>query len=116
MDAVLFQNWEDQTVVAAGAAYKPVAPLTLRAGFNYGKNPVPDKYLNALFPAIVESHATFGAGYDFGQGSQVNASVQVAFEKEDRYPGVGQPFDYAIPPVISTHSQLSWMLMYSHSF
>jgi long-chain fatty acid transport protein len=112
LDATLFQNWEDQTVVAAGAAYKPVTPLTLRAGFNYGKNPVPDKYLNALFPAIVESHATFGAGYDFGQGSQVNASVQVAFEKEATNPGNGS----TMPPVTSGHSQLSWMLMYSQSF
>ena len=113
LDATLFQNWEDQTVVAAGAAYKPVTPLTLRAGFNYGKNPVPDKYLNALFPAIVESHATFGAGYDFGQGSQVNASVQVAFEKEARNEPTA---DIVTPPVTSSHSQLSWMLMYSHSF
>jgi long-chain fatty acid transport protein len=112
MDATLFQNWEDQTVVAAGAAYNPTTPLTLRAGFNYGKNPVPDKYLNALFPAIVESHATFGAGYDFGQGSQVNASVQVALDKDATNPGNGS----TMPPVTSGHSQLSWMLMYSHSF
>jgi long-chain fatty acid transport protein len=112
LDATLFQNWEDQTVVAAGAAYQPVPPLTLRAGFNYGKNPVPDKYLNALFPAIVESHATVGAGYDFGQGSQVNASVQMAFDKDATNPGNGS----TMPPVSSGHSQLSWMLMYSHSF
>ena len=118
LDATLFQNWEDQTVIGAGAAYKPVTPLTLRAGYNYGENPVPDRYLNALFPAIVQNHATFGAGYDFGQGSQLNASVQVAFEKEDRYSGLLRqpPDDYASPPVILTHSQLSWMLMYSHSF
>ncbi|MGB2980496.1 MAG: outer membrane protein transport protein, partial [Candidatus Zixiibacteriota bacterium] len=119
LDATLFQNWEDQTVIAAGGAYKPTSPLTLRAGFNYGKNPVPEKYLNALFPAIVESHGTFGAGYDFGQGSQLNVSVQVAFEKEATSPGVPSAVepttDFVIPPVTSSHSQLSWMIMYTHS-
>jgi len=112
MDAALFQKWEDQTVFAAGGAYKPIDPLTLRAGFNFGKNPVPDTYLNALFPAIVESHLMFGGGYDFGQGSQINVSSTVAFEKEAVNPGNGS----TIPPVTSTHSQLNWMVMYSRRF
>ncbi len=120
MDASLFQKWEDQAVFAAGAAYNPIQPLTLRAGFNYGKNPVPDKYLNALFPAIVETHATFGAGYDFGHGSQINASITTGFKKEATNPGldlvIGPITDYVIPPVTSSHSQLNWQVMFSHSF
>lgn len=112
MDAVLFQDWENQIVIAAGGAYKLIDPLTVRAGFNYGKNPVPDKYLNALFPAVVETHATFGAGYDLGQGSQVNVSGTVALKSEAKNPGNGS----TIPPVASNHSQLNWQVMFSHGF
>lgn len=112
MDAALFQEWEDQAVFAAGGAYNPIQQLTFRAGFNYGKNPVPDKYLNALFPAIVETHATFGGGYDFGQGSQINASATVAINSEATNPGNGS----TIPPVTSNHSQMNWAVMFSHSF
>jgi long-chain fatty acid transport protein len=112
MDATLFQEWENQLVIAAGGAYKPIDPLSLRAGFNYGKNPVPDKFLNALFPAVVETHATLGAGWDFGQGSQVNVSGTVALKSEVNNPGNGS----TIPPVASSHSQLNWQVMFSHGF
>jgi len=112
MDATLFQEWDDQIVLSLGGAYKPVEPLTLRGGFNYGKNPVPDGYLNALFPAIVESHLTFGAGYDIDERMGLNGSFVYAFEKSQENPGDGA----MIPPVESTHSQLNWMLMFTYGF
>ncbi len=112
MDAVLMQKWENQAVFALGAAYKTSDVLTLRAGFNYGKNPVPDKYLNALFPAIVENHLTFGAGYDFNETLTLNVSVVEAFEKTATNPGNGS----TIPSVESTHSQFNWMVMLSNVF
>jgi long-chain fatty acid transport protein len=62
LDATLFQNWKDQDVIMLGAAYKLTDPLTIRAGFNYARNPVPDSTLNALFPAIEKTHYTLGAG------------------------------------------------------
>jgi long-chain fatty acid transport protein len=112
MDATLFQEWEDQIVLSLGGAYKPIEPLTLRGGFNYGKNPVPDGYLNALFPAIVETHVTFGAGYDFDERMGLNGSFVYGFEKSQENPGNGS----TIPPVESTHSQLNWTLMFSYGF
>ena len=33
-------DWDDQWVLAIGAQYKPTDKLVLRAGYNYGKNPV----------------------------------------------------------------------------
>jgi len=69
LEAVLLQKWEDQTVLALGAAYEVNETLRLRAGFNRASNPVPETYLNALFPAIVEQHLTAGAGYKIGQSS-----------------------------------------------
>ena len=112
MDATLLQEWEDQIVLSLGGAYKPVEELTLRGGFNYGKNPVPDNLLNALFPAIVETHLTFGAGYDFDESMGLNGSLTYGFEKSQENPGNGS----TIPPVESTHSQLNWMLMFSYGF
>jgi long-chain fatty acid transport protein len=112
MDATLFQKWEDQAVIAAGGSYRITNQLTLRAGFNYGKNPVPEKYLNALFPAIVETHGTIGGGYEFNPNNQVNVSITTAFKKEVTNPGNGS----TIPAVTSNHSQLNASIMFSHSF
>jgi long-chain fatty acid transport protein len=112
MDATLFQEWDDQVVIAGGASYMATPALTLRAGFNHSANPVPAKYLNALFPAIVESHLTWGAGYDFNDATQLNFSVMHAFETTDTNPGNGT----TMPAVESAHSQLNAMIMVSHWF
>jgi len=52
---------------------------TFRAGYNYGKSPVPDDNLNPLFPATVEQHLTLGYGLTFGQWG-VNLAYEHAFE------------------------------------
>jgi long-chain fatty acid transport protein len=100
------QNWKDQTVVSLGGAWKANNQLTLRAGLNIADNPIPDSYVNALFPATIKSHYTFGAGYEFSKTSAVN-------------------FSYTMAPEVSTtdangvttkHSQSNWQLMYSHRF
>jgi long-chain fatty acid transport protein len=106
LDAVLFQEWKDQNVFQIGAGYMVTEKTTLRFGYNYGENPVPDKYLNALFPAIVENHLTGGIGYDIDKNSGVDFSLVYAPEVEATS-GSG---------VTSTHSQLNWQLMYSYIF
>lgn len=70
-------GWKDMDVYKIGVAYKEAFPalfddkLTLRIGYNYGKNPVPDSQLlfSTLAPAIVEKHVTFGATYKLGEQS-----------------------------------------------
>ena len=59
------QNWKNQTVVNLGAAWEATPALTLRAGVNVGDNPIPDAFVNPLFPATVERHLTLGLGYRF---------------------------------------------------
>lgn len=116
LDATLYQDWEDQTVIELGAAFQVKEGVTLRAGFNHASNPIPDKYLNALFPAIVEDHVTFGAGFH-EKASSIDLSVTKALEVEATNPGVvGTSAADTIPPVASKHSQLSWQLMYSYRF
>lgn len=106
MDAVLFQDWDDQTVIQLGGAYQVNDKLTVRAGMNRSSNPIPDSYLNPLFPAIVENHITLGAGYKVDQASDVNFALSRASE-------ISQTGDSGVK---STHSQLSWQVMYSRMF
>lgn len=56
-------NWKDQWVFATGADYQATDALTLRAGYNYGSNPVPSDTLTPLFPATVEHHVSAGAAW-----------------------------------------------------
>lgn len=112
LDAALYQRWDDQTIYQIGAAYQINKQLTLRAGFNHGKNPVPNTYLNALFPAIVEDHITGGFGYSFNDMQSIDFSLQHAFEVSKTNPGNGS----TIPAVTSTHSQTSFQFIYSHRF
>jgi long-chain fatty acid transport protein len=79
-------GWHDQIVVGVGAQYRPIPKLALRAGYNYGNNPLTGQHFNgpALtkvqgytipqyyyqsfrligFPAITANHLTLGASYD----------------------------------------------------
>jgi len=110
LEATLYQNWEDQTVMALGAAWAVKQGVALRIGYNHASNPIPEKYLNALFPAIVEDHVTFGAGFS-ERSSSIDLSVTKALEAESTNPGGG-----SLPAVTSKHSQLSWQLAYSYRF
>jgi long-chain fatty acid transport protein len=96
-------DWKDQIVVAVGAQYKVTPKLALRAGYNYGNNPVKEhngfnpvgfssvegniiptyayeSFRIVGFPAIVEHHVTAGVGYDFSQKFGVNLGYMHAFE------------------------------------
>jgi long-chain fatty acid transport protein len=57
-------DWGDQDVYVLGAEYKPHGAdgQLWRAGVNYGKSPVPDSTLSAIFPTTNELHLT--AGYE----------------------------------------------------
>jgi len=72
------QNWEDQTVVNLGVAWAVNGQLTLRGGLNLADNPIPDAFVNPLFPATVEDHYTLGLGYRFSPASDFNASLTIA--------------------------------------
>lgn len=102
-------DWQDQWVYALGVQAKPLKALTLRAGYNYGKNPVkthnnfdgtnpavngrmvqgsyfPTYYYETFriigFPAVVEQHITFGAGIAITPKLTLNAGFMHAFEEK----------------------------------
>ncbi|MCF6289840.1 MAG: outer membrane protein transport protein [Desulfobacterales bacterium] len=110
MTATLFQQWDDQTVIALGAAYRVNKELIVRAGYNHATNPVPDTYLNYLFPAIEESHVTAGLGYRLSENSGIDLAVSRALKVEAANPN---PFG---APVVSEHEQWSGQIMYTLRF
>lgn len=107
MDATLYQNWDNQDVFMFGGSYRVSDALTVRAGLNLSKNPVPDAYMNPLFPAIVKNHATVGFGYALSKASSVDFSFTYAPESSATNPNMG---------VTTTHSQTNWQLMYTQRF
>jgi len=112
MDAKLFQNWDDQTVIALGGSYKVDPALTVRLGYNHASNPIPDSKLNALFPAIEETHISGGVGYEMSKVSSIDFSLTMGLEAKATNPGSPAAGD----EVTSTHSQLNWQLMYSYRY
>ncbi|MDA8100402.1 MAG: outer membrane protein transport protein [Nitrospiraceae bacterium] len=106
IDATLFQKWKDQHVFMLGAAYKFTDQFTGRIGANIANNPIPDQFLNYLFPATIKSHYTLGAGYDINKTNTVNASFTYAPEvKSDAGSGV-----------TIKHYQTNAQVMYSYLF
>lgn len=108
MNATLVQKWRDQNVFMIGGSYKATDAWTLRAGLNLANNPVPNKYMNPLFPAIIKNHITAGAGYAFNKVSSLDFSLTYAPEVTATNANMGG--------VKTDHSQTNWQLMYSHRF
>jgi long-chain fatty acid transport protein len=100
------QEWKDQSVLNLGMAWKANDQLTLRAGLNLADNPIPDTYVNPLFPATVKNHVTLGLGYKVSAAGEFNASVTMAPKVTVTTP---QGVDIS-------HAQTNWQFMYSHSF
>lgn len=105
VDMTLKQNWDDQNVIQIGGAYKTSPDLTLRAGLNYANNPVPDKYMNPLFPAIATTNVTVGAGYNFSKVSSVDFNYAYVPKITGGIAATGATVDFA---------GYSAQLMYSH--
>ncbi|MFH1034135.1 MAG: outer membrane protein transport protein [Pseudomonadota bacterium] len=95
-------NWKDQIVLALGAAYKLTDVWTVRAGYNYGNNPVPAETLSSLFPAIPEHHLTLGLGYKINDSWCLDAGWEHAFSNSVTYTNPDTPFG---PNAVETHDQ-----------
>ncbi|WP_324779743.1 OmpP1/FadL family transporter [Thiobacillus sedimenti] len=108
------QDWKDQVVVSLGLAYKFSDAFTGRVGYNYGKNPIPDTYVNYLWPAIVENHYTAGFGYAVSKQSEINFGLSYA--PEVSVTGTGPNPPQGNNGMTIKHSQVNWQLMYSYKF
>lgn len=108
MDATLYQDWKNQDVFMIGGSYKYSDALTLRAGVNLAGNPIPDKYMNYLFPATIKDHYTLGFGYIFSKAASIDFSYVYAPEVSVTNPNTG---------IRTTHGQSNnWQFLYTHRF
>lgn len=111
-------DWEDQWVYAVGVQYKEPHGMTLRAGYNYGKNPVRThdnfnparptilqgnaistllyEYLRIVgFPAIAEHHFTVSAGYRFSDRFEAHLGWMYALNNKISERSAGGAFEFA---------------------
>ncbi len=60
-------DWKDQFVFRVGAEYALDKRWTVRAGYSYGRNPVPSRTLTPLTAAILEHTLSTGVGFRQGR-------------------------------------------------
>jgi long-chain fatty acid transport protein len=114
MDSIPFtMDWKDQTVIALGVSYKASEKLTVRAGYNFGRNPVPAENLSPLFPAITEHHITIGFGYKISNAWNIDAAWEHAFNKSVEYFNPSAPFG---PNAVDEHNQNTAHLFLTYKF
>ncbi|TAM44628.1 MAG: long-chain fatty acid transporter [Gammaproteobacteria bacterium] len=77
-------GWEDMTVYKLGVSHQWNDKLTVRAGWNHGKQPIPAKetFFNLLAPGVVEDHLTLGASWNINKDMEMSANYMHAFSKE----------------------------------
>lgn len=73
-------NWDEQYVFKAGVEYDLNEKVKLRAGYNYGKNPLDSNraFENISFPAVVEHHITAGTGIILSKNTELNIGFMYA--------------------------------------
>jgi len=75
-------GWENTPVAKVGGAYDVTDAVTLRAGYNYGKQPIPQKetLFNMLAPGVVEHHFTLGGTWHMNENMELTLSYVHALE------------------------------------
>lgn len=73
-------NWDEQYVFKVGLEYDLTEKVKLRAGYNYGKNPLDSSraFENIAFPAIAEHHITAGTGIMLSKSTALNIGFMYA--------------------------------------
>lgn len=71
-------NWKNSLLVKVGGEFIASKDLTLRLGYSFGANPVPEATIFPVFPAIVENHLTAGASYHATTQIMIHAAFEMA--------------------------------------
>ncbi len=76
-------GWRDVTAYKLGLQWAANPSLTLRAGYAYAKQPIPESEVlfNILAPGVIEQHITAGFSASVGAKSKVNFSIVRALSK-----------------------------------
>ena len=81
-------GWRDGNVFKLGVDYEYSDKWIFRAGYNYGKSPIPEDQVlfNMLAPATPEHHLTFGATYGWNKNIEISFNFMHAFENTIKGP------------------------------
>ena len=71
-------EWNDRTI--------------FRAGYNYGRNPIPNDHLNPLLNTIAENHLTLGFGHAFSNDWRIDGAFEWDLRNEEEYTNPQLPF------------------------
>ena len=74
-------GWDDMTVYKFGAEFALFPGMAVRAGYSYGKQPIPrsEVLFNILAPGVVQQHLSFGFSKSITPEVQLNGAVTRAF-------------------------------------
>ena len=73
-------NWDDSFSVRLGYEHFVSESTTLRIGYIYNHNPVPDSTLTPILPGILQHSISVGFGHEY-RSIEFNASYQYAFSR-----------------------------------
>jgi long-chain fatty acid transport protein len=75
-------GWRDMDVYKLGVSYEYSKDLTLRAGYSYGKQPIPESQtlFNVLAPAVNNDHFTMGATWVLANKAELSFAYMHAFD------------------------------------
>jgi long-chain fatty acid transport protein len=113
---ILFpMKWKDSYNVRFGGEYDLMSALTLRAGYSYGSNPVPEETIFPVFPAIVENHVMVGASYAVSGPFSVHLAYELALNKQQTATSpstIAREYSGSTSQLSENlfHISLSWML------
>jgi long-chain fatty acid transport protein len=114
--AVAGFGWDDIKVFALGGEFLATDRVSLRAGYNYSDNPIPEEnsFFNVAAPAVIQHHLTLGFGVNLVEGVDVSAAYYRAFESEVSGP-IYHPAMGAIPEsdVTSSMFENSFVMQFS---
>jgi len=77
-------GWRDMDVYKLAVSYEYSKDLTLRAGYSYGKQPIPNSQtlFNVLAPAVNNDHLTLGATWTLANKAELSLAYMHAFDNK----------------------------------
>jgi long-chain fatty acid transport protein len=75
-------KWENTVIVKIGGEYDVTKQFTMRLGYAYGSNPVPETTVFPVFPAVVVHHVTLGGSFNINEKITLSAAIESALNNK----------------------------------
>lgn len=75
-------NWGDAVLVKIGGEYDFSKTFTLRLGYAYGNNPIPNTTINPVVPANLVHHITAGSTFNLTKRALINLGLEYGLKNE----------------------------------